>query len=70
MSAVHFIYIPMILIVGIVLGFIIGGRAARDSLAMEAKNRERRAAARADREARIQAAKEPATKAADDSAKP
>lgn len=57
MSAVHFIYIPLVLIVGIVLGFILGGRAARDAISMEQKNKERRAAARAEREARSAAAK-------------
>lgn len=69
MSAAHFIYIPMILIVGIVLGFIIGGRAARDAIAMETKNKERRAAARAEREARTAAAAKGDEKA-DETAKP
>jgi hypothetical protein len=63
-TAAHFIYIPMILIVGTVLGFILGGRAARDSFAMDQKNQERRAAARAEREARIAAAKPAATEPA------
>jgi hypothetical protein len=58
MSGLHFIYIPLTLIVGIVIGFIIGGRAAKDAAALEAKNKERRAAARAEREARIAAAKD------------
>ncbi len=52
MTAAHFIYIPMVLLVGIVLGFILGGRAARDSMALEQKKAERRAAARAEREKR------------------
>jgi hypothetical protein len=51
MSAAHFIYIPMVLIVGIVLGFFLGGRAARDAQALELKKAERRAAARAARQA-------------------
>lgn len=51
MTAAHFIYIPMILVVGIVVGFILGTRAARDTLAMEQKKVERRAAAKAAREA-------------------
>lgn len=58
MSAVHFIYIPLVLIVGIVFGFILGGRAARDAFALEQKTKEKRAAARAEREARAAAAKE------------
>jgi hypothetical protein len=48
-TAAHFIYIPIVLIVGIVLGFFLGGRAARDQFALEQKKAERRAAARAAR---------------------
>jgi len=50
MTAAHFIYIPMILIVGMALGFFLGGRAARDAMALEQKKLERRAAARAARQ--------------------
>lgn len=57
LSAAHLIYIPLTIIIGIVIGFVLGGRAARDSIAMEEKNRERRAAAKAEREARAAAAK-------------
>ena len=32
-TAAHFIYIPFVLLIGIVVGFILGGRAARDALA-------------------------------------
>lgn len=53
MTAAHFIYIPMVAIFGVVLGFILGGRAARDAMAMDQKKAERRAAARAEREARM-----------------
>jgi hypothetical protein len=49
MTAAHFIYIPMVLLVGVVVGFFLGGRAARDAFALEAKKAERRAAARAAR---------------------
>lgn len=52
MSSAHFIYIPLILLAGIVLGFILGGRAARDAFEMERKREEARAAAKAAREAR------------------
>jgi hypothetical protein len=31
-TAAHFIYIPFVLLIGIVVGFILGGRAARDAL--------------------------------------
>jgi hypothetical protein len=44
MTAAHFIFIPAVLIVGLVIGWILGGRAARDAFAMELKRREERAA--------------------------
>ena len=44
MSAGHFIFIPAVLLVGIVLGWILGARAARDAYAAELKRREERAA--------------------------
>ncbi len=56
MTMAHLIYIPMMITVGVVLGFFLGGRAARDAFAMEKKKEERRAAAKAAREA----AKKPA----------
>jgi hypothetical protein len=43
MSAAHFIYIPSILLVGIVIGWILASRAARDAFAAELKRREERA---------------------------
>jgi hypothetical protein len=46
MTAAHFIFIPAILIIGIVIGWILGSRAAHDALAMELKRREERAARR------------------------
>jgi hypothetical protein len=46
MTAAHFIFIPAVLIVGVVIGWILGGRAARDAFAMEMKRREERAARR------------------------
>lgn len=42
-TAAHFIYIPMILLVGVVIGWVLGSRAAVDALAMEQKRREERA---------------------------
>jgi hypothetical protein len=50
MTSGHFIYIPIIVLLGIVIGFILGGRAARDAMALEKKKAEKRAAARAARE--------------------
>jgi hypothetical protein len=43
MTAGHFIFIPSVLLVGVVLGWILGSRAARDAYAMELKRREERA---------------------------
>lgn len=46
MGAGHFIYIPAVLFIGIVLGWILGSRAARDAFAAELKRREEREARR------------------------
>jgi hypothetical protein len=43
MTAAHFIYIPSILLLGIVIGWILGSRAAADAYASELKKRERKA---------------------------
>jgi hypothetical protein len=46
----HFIYIPVILVLGVVLGFILGAKATRDAVALEQRrlaDREARRAARA-----------------------
>lgn len=43
MTAGHFLFIPSVLMVGIVIGWILGSRAARDAYAMELKRREERA---------------------------
>ena len=42
-SSAHLIFIPAVLIIGIVIGWILGSRAARDAFAMELKRREERA---------------------------
>jgi hypothetical protein len=47
----HFIYIPVIFVLGIVLGFIFGSKATRDAIAFEAKKAEEREARRKAREA-------------------
>lgn len=44
MTAGHFIFIPSVLLIGVVIGWILGGRAARDAYAVELKRREERAA--------------------------
>jgi hypothetical protein len=47
MSAAHFIFIPATLIIGVVLGWILGSRAAQDAFAAELRRREERAQRRA-----------------------
>ena len=44
MPAGHYIYIPAILLFGLVVGWILGSRAAADAYAAELKRREERAA--------------------------
>jgi hypothetical protein len=44
MTAGHFIFIPSVMLVGIVIGWVLGSRAARDAFAQELKRREERAA--------------------------
>jgi hypothetical protein len=43
MPSTHFIFIPAVLLVGIIIGWILGSRAARDAFAAELKRREERA---------------------------
>lgn len=40
MTAAHFIFIPAVLLVGIVIGWILGSRAAADAYAAELRKRE------------------------------
>ncbi len=42
MTAGHFIFIPAVLLVGIIIGWVLGSRAARDAYAAELKRRETR----------------------------
>ena len=44
MSAAHFLYIPATLLVGVIVGWVLGSRAAADAYAAELKRREERAA--------------------------
>jgi hypothetical protein len=37
MTSAHFIFIPVVLFVGVVIGWILGSRAARDAFAVELK---------------------------------
>ena len=44
MSSAHFIFIPSVLLVGVVIGWILGSRAAADAYGAEIKRRDERAA--------------------------
>ena len=46
MTAGHFIFIPAVLLIGLVLGWILGSRAAKDAYAAELRRREELAARR------------------------
>lgn len=42
-SAGHFVFIPAVMIVGLVIGWILGSRAARDAYLAELRRREQKA---------------------------
>jgi hypothetical protein len=44
MTSAHFIFIPAVLLLGVVIGWILGSRAAQDAFAAELRRREERAA--------------------------
>jgi hypothetical protein len=44
MTAGHFIFIPSILLIGIVIGWVLGSRAARDAFMSEMRRRDGKAA--------------------------
>jgi hypothetical protein len=48
-TAGHFIFIPSVLLVGLVIGWILGSRAARDAYAAELRRRDEKAAKAASR---------------------
>ena len=41
-TASHFIFIPAVLLIGVVLGWILGSRAAQDAMASELRKRDER----------------------------
>jgi hypothetical protein len=41
-TAAHFIFIPGVLVIGVVIGWILGSRAAQDAYAAELRKREGR----------------------------
>jgi hypothetical protein len=49
MTSGHLIYIPLILMAGMFLGFLLGVRAARNQFDLERRREEERAAVRAER---------------------
>ena len=42
MSSAHFIFIPATLLVGVIIGWVLGSRAAQDAFAAELRRREER----------------------------
>ena len=52
----HFIYIPVVFILGIVIGFMVGAKATRDEIALGQKKAAEREARLAERAARRAAA--------------
>ena len=46
MTAAHLIFIPAVLLIGIIIGWILGARAARDAYGAELRRREEREARR------------------------
>jgi hypothetical protein len=44
MTSAHFLFIPAVLLLGVVIGWILGSRAATDAFQMELKRRDERAA--------------------------
>jgi hypothetical protein len=47
MTAGHFIFLPAVLLIGVVIGWVLGSRAARDAYAAELRRREERETRRA-----------------------
>ena len=44
MTAGHFIFIPSVLLIGVIIGWVLGSRAARDAFGAELRRREEKAA--------------------------
>ena len=49
MTSAHFVLIPAVLLIGMVVGWILGSRAAADAYAADRKRREERAARKSER---------------------
>jgi hypothetical protein len=52
MTSAHFIYIPSVLLLGVVIGWILGSRAAADAYAMQARREQERRESHARRDSR------------------
>jgi hypothetical protein len=55
MTSAHFIFIPGVLLVGVILGWILGSRSAQDAFAAELRRRDERARRKAESAGREQA---------------
>ena len=42
MTSAHFVFIPAVLLVGVIIGWVLGSRAARDAYDAELRRREER----------------------------
>ena len=45
-TAAHFIFIPAVLLIGLVIGWVLGSRAAQDAYAAELRKREEKLSAK------------------------
>lgn len=68
MTSSHILFIPGVLMVGMFLGFILGGRAVKNQIALQDRREEERAAARAARAAKKAVAESDTKKPEDKSA--
>jgi hypothetical protein len=53
MPSSHFIFIPAVLLIGMVIGWVLGSRAARDAYAVELRRRDARQQRDAERAAAV-----------------
>lgn len=60
MGAGHFLYIPATMALGVVIGWILGSRAARDAIAAEMRKREEAEARKAAKAAKVAGRVDPA----------
>ncbi|MEO7191087.1 MAG: hypothetical protein ABI051_08520 [Vicinamibacterales bacterium] len=52
MPSSHFLFIPSVLLIGIVIGWVLGSRAARDAYAAELRKRDEREVRKRERDSR------------------